>query len=78
MLNPYVKKIYKCFRCQEEIYFDNNTKSQTDKPIPLDPITNLPHDCSKSNFKSRKKTVSNEIMELEKREIERIRRISYD
>ena len=73
-----MKKIYKCFRCQDEIYFDSNTKSQTGKLIPLDLITNLPHDCSKSIFKVRKNRVSNEIMELEERETERTRRISYD
>jgi hypothetical protein len=78
MINPCMKKIYMCFRCQEEIYLDPNTKSRTGKPIPLDPITNLPHDCPKKPFFKPRKTVGSEIMELEERESERIQRISYD
>jgi len=74
----HVKKIYRCNRCNEEIYFDSNMKSQSDKAIPLDPITKLPHDCSKSTFKPRKKSVANEIMDLEQRENERVTRIKYD
>ena len=73
-----VKKIYRCNKCNEEIYFDSNTKSQSGKAIPLDPITKLPHDCSKSTFKPRKKSVADEIVDLDQRENERIKEIKYD
>jgi hypothetical protein len=73
-----MKKTYSCRRCNEEIYFDSSMKSQSGKAIPLDPITKLPHDCSKSPFKTRKKSVADEIMDLDQRENERVKRIKYD
>ncbi len=66
-----------CIKCGEEIYFDDHKKSTNGKWIPIDAVTNEPHDCSKSSFKTRK-TVSDEIIDLEERETERIRRISYE
>ena len=75
--NP-MKKIYRCNRCNEEIYFDSDTKSPSGKAIPLDPITNRSHDCSKSAFKPRKKSVADEIVDLEQRENERVGGIKYD
>jgi hypothetical protein len=64
-------------KCGEEIYFDDDKKSANGKWIPIDVVTNEPHNCSKSSFKTRK-TVSDEIIDLEERETERIRRISYE
>lgn len=71
-------QIKKCFRCGQEIYFDAIMKSQKGKFIPLDPITNQPHNCPQSKFKPRGKTVGEEILDLEQRENERVQRIRYD
>ena len=65
-----------CIKCREEIYFDDDKKSTSGKWIPIDAVTNEPHNCSRSNFKTRT-TVSDEIINLEERETERIRRTSY-
>jgi len=70
--------IKKCFRCGQDIYFDPAQKSAKGKFVPLDVVTNLPHDCPKSNFKPRQKTVGEEIIDLEERERERLRRVTYD
>jgi len=37
----------KCYRCGKPIRFDSNIKSKTGKYIPLDPNTNIPHNCEK-------------------------------
>lgn len=66
-----------CIRCGEEIYFDPNQKSTNGKWIPIDAITNKPHDCPNTTFKS-KKTVGDEIIELDQRENEEVKRIRYD
>jgi hypothetical protein len=65
-----------CTKCGEEIYFDENIKSPNGKWIPIDAITNQPHNCSRSSFS--RYTVSDEIIDLEERENERIKRISYE
>lgn len=71
----------KCYRCGQDIYFDSDIKSPSGKSIPLDAVTGEPHDCPKSTFKSKfrsKKSVGEEIIDLEERERERLRKISYD
>lgn len=57
----------KCFKCDAEIYFDPNRQSKNGKMIPLNPATDEPHDCMSSNYKP-KKTLGEEIMELDERE----------
>ena len=42
----------KCYTCGKPIRFDSKIKSKTGKYIPLDPITNSPHNCSESDFSS--------------------------
>jgi hypothetical protein len=66
-----------CFRCGEEICFDPNKKAESGKSIPLDPITNEPHNCSRSKFTPRK-SLGDHVMEQEERDRETIRRIKYD
>jgi hypothetical protein len=71
-----VQRTKPCIRCGEEIYFDDDKKSQSGKWIPIDAVTNEPHNCSESSLKTN--TLSNEILDLEERENERIKRISYE
>ena len=73
-----VKKSTKpCTKCGEEIYFDPDKKSANDKFIPLDAITNEPHNCQNSDYRS-KKSIGEEILDLEELERERLRKISYN
>jgi hypothetical protein len=40
------RRYYQCNKgCGQEIYFDENNKSQSGKYIPLDKDTGLPHQC---------------------------------
>lgn len=78
MTHCFVKKDTKtCNKCREEIYFDPDKKSANDKFIPIDAITNEPHTCPNSNYKS-VDSISEEILDLEERERERIRKLSYN
>jgi hypothetical protein len=72
-----VKKTKPCLRCGEPIYFDPSMKSEKGKFIPLDPTTEEPHDCPKSDFKP-SKSIGQEVEDLAERERERIRRMKYD
>jgi hypothetical protein len=71
------KNTKSCTRCGQEIYFDPNQKSSNGKWIPIDAMTNKPHDCPNSTFKTQK-TIGDEIIDLDQRESERIKRIQYD
>jgi len=71
-----VKKL-KCFRCGQEIYFDPNRKSQRGKPIPLDPDTDEPHDCPKSNYKE-SKSLGQQMKDTKERDSERSRNLSAE
>ena len=43
---PQQRRYLQCNKgCGEEIYFDENNKSQSGKFIPLDKQTGLPHQC---------------------------------
>jgi len=71
------EKLANCNRCGEEIYFDTNIRSKYGKQIPLDPITNQPHDCPNSAYRPERKSIGSDIMDLEERERERIKRNTY-
>jgi len=45
----------KCYRCNQEIFFDAKWKSKNDKLIPLDPKTKQPHNCPPSKYNKLKK-----------------------
>jgi len=62
--------VLKCFRCGENIFFDDNKKSRKGKPIPLDPDTEQPHNCPKSNYKE-SKSLGQQMKDTEKHDGER-------
>ena len=39
------EKKLECFKCHQEIIFDNNIKTDSGKMIPLDPENHEKHDC---------------------------------
>lgn len=67
------KRTKPCTKCGDEIYFDPSQKSKNGKWIPIDSMTNEPHNCSNSDYSPRK-TIGEEIMDLEERDKERLRR----
>jgi len=66
--------VLKCFRCGEDIFFDDDKKSQKGKLIPLDLDTEQPHNCPKSNYKE-SKSHAQELREIERQDSERSRKI---
>jgi len=62
--------VLKCFKCGEDIFFDDNKKSQKGKLIPLDPDTEQPHNCQKSNYKE-SQSLAQQMKDAEKRDSER-------
>jgi len=62
--------ILRCFRCGEDIFFDDNKKSLKGKPIPLDLDTEQPHNCPKSNYKE-SQSLAQQMKYVEMRDSER-------
>ena len=65
-----------CYKCRKEIIFDDNIRSASGKKIPLDPDTERPHECS-SDFTD-SYTLANDIVSLDQKEQEQIKRMKYD
>ncbi|MGI0102760.1 MAG: hypothetical protein ACREA7_09235 [Nitrosotalea sp.] len=70
------KHTKKCNNCGEEIYFDPNQKSPSGKWIPIDAVTNKPHDCPNSSFRPYK-TMGDEIVAQDRRDDEYLKRTKY-
>lgn len=67
-----LKRIKVCTKCGDDIYFDPSKKSTNGKWIPIDAITNEPHNCSNSDYNPRK-TIGEEVMDLEERDRNRVK-----
>lgn len=49
------KRVLRCYRCHQAIYFDLTDKTDTGIPIPHNEKDGLRHDCPKSPYHLKKK-----------------------